>query len=148
MTVHLIKLAVGIESLQHLKERQAWRIKNDPPLRHQTRSTPKRAAEIEGKGSIYWVIRGHIAARQIVKRIEPAQWEDGSPCCALILDRKLVPVLPRAVKAFQGWRYLEAADAPPDATSGAEVRAAAKARAAEAALPARLRKDLRELGLI
>jgi len=147
MTLHLIKLAVGIESIKHLKERQAWRLANDPPLRHQTRSTPRRADEILAGGSIYWVIRGYTAARQRITGIEPAQWEDGSPCCRLLLDRQLVAVMPRAVKPFQGWRYLEAADAPADLPAG-RARGMAEAAAAYEAMPARMRKDLRDLGLL
>jgi hypothetical protein len=47
-------------------------------------------------------------------------WDDGSKCCALVLDPALVRVAARPVKAFQGWRYLTPADAPPDLTKSAE----------------------------
>ena len=69
MPLHLIKLAVGCESIKELKgwvaERMATAKKKGLPLRHIhiTRMTPKRDAEILAGGSLYWVIRGEIAAR-------------------------------------------------------------------------------------
>jgi hypothetical protein len=70
-------------------------------------------------------------------------WDDGSACCGLHLDPVLVPVQLRPVKPFQGWRYLEAAEAPADLARGA----AASAKAV-AAMPARMRRELAELGLL
>ena len=112
--IHIIKLAVGVRDVAHLDEIQLLRTDRDPPLRHRTRSMPKRAAEVCDGGSIYWVIGGAVLVRQLITEILPDVWEDGSKCCALVLDAKLVRVAARPVKAFQGWRYLTAADAPPD----------------------------------
>ncbi|MEL0114542.1 MAG: DUF1489 family protein, partial [Rickettsiales bacterium] len=70
MTVHLIKLAVGIESISHLAERQKQRLDaavvagEEPLLKHLTRNTPRRAAEVLDGGSIYWVIKRAVRARQ------------------------------------------------------------------------------------
>lgn len=145
MTVHLVKLAVGVDSLPRLAERQRRRLAEAEAagaparLRHLTRSTPRRASEILDGGSIYWVIARAIRGRQAVLGIEEAVGRQGRPRCALILDPAVVPVEARPHRAFQGWRYLEDADAPPDvagASSGAE------------ALPADMAEELRRLGLL
>jgi hypothetical protein len=141
--LHLVKLAVGCATAEDLAERQEARAKADPPLRHQTRSTPRRAGEIVGRGSIFWVIGGFVQVRQRIIAIEPDAWDDGSACCALHLDPLLVPVQRRPVKPFQGWRYLEAAEAPPDL-----ARAARASSRVLAAMPARMRRELAALGLL
>ncbi|HBY25154.1 MAG TPA: DUF1489 domain-containing protein, partial [Bradyrhizobium sp.] len=70
MPLHLIKLAVGCDSVKELKgwvaERMATAKKKGLPLRHVhiTRMTPKREEELLAGGSLYWVIRGEIAARE------------------------------------------------------------------------------------
>ncbi|MDE2007147.1 MAG: DUF1489 domain-containing protein [Rhodospirillales bacterium] len=140
--LHLIKLAVGVRDIAHLRELQAERAARTPPLRHRTRNSPRRAEEVTAGGSIYWVIGGYVAARQRVTEIAEDRWDDGSACAALILDPAVVPVLGRAMKPFQGWRYLAPADAPED------VPAKAAAPRGEAALPAGMLRELRELCLL
>lgn len=146
MTVHLVKLAVGIEDFPHLvrvqKERLAAAARAGGPatLRHVTRHRPKRAEDILDGGSLYWVIGGAIAARQRVLGFEAAAKQDGTPATAILLDPVLVPTAPRAFRPFQGWRYLAAERVPPDSTGSA-------ASGAEK-LPAGLRRELIELGLI
>jgi hypothetical protein len=129
--IHLIKLAVGVRDIAHLAAIQKLRAAADPPLRHQTRSTPKRAAELIAGGSIYWVIAGLLQARQPVRDVVEDRWDDETRCAGLVLDPRLVRVEARPVKAFQGWRYLTQADAPADIATGtatdgmpAEMRAA------------------------
>ncbi len=139
--LHIMKLAVGIRDLAHLQSVQAARLAADPPLRHRTRNFPRRAAEVVDGGSIYWVVSGAVLVRQRILEIAEAQWEDGSACAALVLDPALVPVAGRPVRAFQGWRYLEAAAAPPD------LAAIAVAEGAEQ-MPEPMRRELRELGLL
>jgi hypothetical protein len=139
--LHLAKLAVGIRDIAHLAEVQAERLERRPPLRHLTRNFPRRAAELLDGGSIYWVIAGSMLARQRLRDIIEDSWDDGTRCAALVLDPALVPLLGRPTKPFQGWRYLAAADAPPDRAPGA-------AAAGEAELPPTLRRELRELGLL
>ncbi len=112
--LHMIKLAVGVRDVEHLAAIQAARAANDPPLRHQTRNMPKRAAEITAGGSIYWVINRAVVVRQLITDITKDIWDDGSPCTGLVLDKTLVRVAARSMKPFQGWRYLNPADAPPD----------------------------------
>jgi hypothetical protein len=112
---------VGVRDFAHLAEIQAARALRDPPLRHQTRNMPKRAAEICAGGSIYWVINRAVQARQLVTDIVQDSWDDGSKCAGLVLDPQLVRVAARAMKPFQGWRYLAPADAPPDLTAAGGI---------------------------
>lgn len=136
--VHLKKLAVGVRDPAELRTIQGRRSQLDPPLRHLTRNLPRRAAEVLDGGSLYWVIAGMMLVRQRIVGIEPSVRHDGTPCAAILLDPDLVQVSARPVKAFQGWRYLSAPDAPPDLDAGS----------AEAALPPELAQQLRELRLI
>lgn len=140
--LHLIKLSVGPRDVAQLRQIQAQRAVSDAPLRHRTRMAPKRRAEILDGGSIFWVVAGFVQVRQRITDIIEDCWEDGSACCGLVLDPQLVPVEARAVKAFQGWRYLDPAEAPADVAAGTEtVRGLDK-------LPEALRAALREARLI
>ena len=139
---HLIKLSVGPRDVGQLRAIQARRVEADPPLRHQTRMIPKRAAEIlSANGSIYWVVAGFVQVRQRILDIREESWDDGTACAGLVLDPELVPVEARPQKPFQGWRYLAPEAAPPDIRPGAEARGLE-------ALPPRLRRELRDLGLL
>ncbi len=100
---------------------------------------PRQVAEITEGGSIYWVIQGAVAVRQRVLEIIEDRWDDGTACAGLVLDETLVPVVPRLVRAFQGWRYLQAADAPPDVQPG---------RRMADGLPLELQRDLAALCLL
>ncbi len=100
---------------------------------------PKRAAELVDGGSLYWVIRGEIACRERIIDVRPFRDNAGVGRCALVLDPKVVLVAPRSFRAFQGWRYLAARDAPRDLD---------KAAPGAAAMPEKLRRELRELGLM
>ena len=137
--LHLIKLAVGIRDIAHLAAVQQARAAADPPLRHRTRNVPRRAAEILDGGSIYWVIQGAVAVRQPIVDIREEHGEDGAKYAGLVLDPALVPVEATRMRAFQGWRYLAAADAPADLksdlTQGEEM-------------PADMRRALRDLSLL
>ncbi len=139
--LHLIKLSVGVRDVAHLRAIQERRALAEPPLRHQTRMLPKRREELLAGGSIYWVIGGFVQVRQRLLDVIEDRWDDGAPCCGLVLDPELVPVAARAQKPFQGWRYLAAEDAPPDL-------AAAPAAEGLEALPPALRAALREACLI
>ncbi|CCD85943.1 conserved protein of unknown function [Bradyrhizobium sp. ORS 285] len=146
MPLHLIKLAVGCESVKELKEWIAERMlaakKKGLPQQHVhvTRMTPKRVEDILGGGSLYWVIRGEVAAREKIVGIEPFRDGDGIGRCRIIMQPKVISVSPRPMRPFQGWRYLTAEDAPADL---------GKASAAGVeAMPEPLRRELRDLGLL
>jgi hypothetical protein len=146
MTLHIIKLCVGVETISDLAGWQSHRLAEQkragqpPRLFHTTRMVPKRQDEIAGQGSLYWVIKGIIQVRQKITGFDSGTKADGTPCCLLLLDPKLVPVRPAVRKAFQGWRYLAADDAPPDLKGGASHDIAQ--------LPPKMRKELAELGLL
>lgn len=145
MTLHLVKLCVGADSIEDLaawqKARLAEQRKKGKPTRlfHRTFQTPKREAELLDGGSLYWVIKGVIQARQRLVGFEEGRKDDGSRCCLILLHPQLVPVRPTPRRAFQGWRYLEAADAPPDLTRSSHDLSE---------MPAKLRRELAELGLL
>src|ERR1700733_14408193 len=145
MPPHLIKLAVGCESVRELKgwvaERMRTARKKGLPQRHIhiTRMTPKRDEELLAGGSLYWVIRGEISAREKIIAIEPFRDRDGIGRCRLVMQPKVIPVLQRPMRPFQGWRYFTEDAAPPDLKA---------AGTGVAAMPEPLRRELRELGLL
>jgi hypothetical protein len=142
--LHLIKLAVGVSDPAMLAARQKLRAQETnahegrPFLR--TRSFPRRADEILAGGSIYWVTAGVLLCRQPVIGIVTDRRDDGTPCTAMILDNPIVAVVPRLVRAFQGWRYLTPADAPDDLDQLSEPGGDA--------LPPALRRELAALCLL
>jgi hypothetical protein len=139
--LHLTKLAVGVRDTDHLRELQAARRRDNPPLRHRTRNTPRRRTEVLNGGSIYWVIAGSMLARQRILDIVEDRYEDQTACTGLILDPQLVPLAGRPTRPFQGWRYLEPDAAPPDLPAlGAVIGLDS--------LPAALRLELRALCLL
>ena len=145
MTLHLIKLCVGAASIEDLAAWQRGRLAElkksgkKSQLFHTTFQTPKRQAELLDGGSLYWVIKGVIQVRQRIVGFGEGHKKDGSPCCLILLDPALVPVRPLSRRAFQGWRYFDAADAPADLKRGEKKLAD---------LPPKMRRDLADLGLI
>ncbi len=119
--LHLIKLCVGVDGVERLQE---W-IKDcrtgKDTLDHTTRSFPRRAAEVLPSGSLYWVIRGMILCRQPLATFEPVRGDDGVERCRIVFKPKIILVRPTPRRAFQGWRYLPADDAPPDLPKGTAV---------------------------
>jgi hypothetical protein len=139
--LHLTKLAVGVRDIEHLRELQTERAGKNPPLRHRTRSFPRRHHEVIDGGSIYWVINGSMLARQRVVDIIEDQRDDGTACTAFVLDPALVPLAGRPTKPFQGWRYLRPDEAPRDLLLGPRAKG-------EDALPPALRHELQVLCLL
>ena len=130
MPLHMIKLCVGVSEVETLEANAArsdWRIVH-------TRMTPKRAAEIEDGGSLYWVMKGSVTCRQRILDITTVG-EGKASRCEIRLDSQVIRTAPLARRPFQGWRYLEPKDVPPDLS------------VAEATdLPDDLARELRELG--
>jgi hypothetical protein len=146
VTIHLVKLSVGTDSVEDLASWQTERVKQmkaekqKPELFHRTFMMPKRRDELLGGGSIYWVIKGVIQVRQRLLDLREGKRPDGTPCTLLILDRKLVHVRPVPRRAFQGWRYLGVEDAPQDISGDR--------RGNLDEMPPKLRRELAELGLL
>ncbi|HRK17708.1 MAG TPA: DUF1489 domain-containing protein [Hyphomicrobiaceae bacterium] len=147
MPLHIVKLCVGADSIEDLAQWQKGRLAAQkaakvatPRIFHTTYMKPKRESEVLDGGSLYWVIKGIIQVRQRITGFGDGQKEDGTPACLIYLDRQLVPVRPVPRRAFQGWRYLEAADAPADLGKG-ETGGLTD-------MPPALRKELASLGLL
>jgi len=145
MPLHLIKLSVGTDSIRDLEEwvtgRVAAKVKagEKPEHTHRTRMVPKRVDELRDGGSMYWVIKGQISARQKIIDIRPFTDDQGISRCFIVMEPDLVPVMPRPCRPFQGWRYLKDHEKPADVTAGfGEL----------AEMPEELRRELRELGLL
>ncbi len=135
--VNLLKLCVGAENVEDLIAWQARRYGTGPAM-HVTRMWPKRAQDILNGGSLYWVFKGVILARQKVTGLEEEIGADGITRCAIMLDPNVVRTEGAARRPFQGWRYLKPEDAPRDLPQG---------RAREEALPHDLAQALAEIGL-
>ena len=134
--LNLLKLAVGINDIDQLRQIRKARAAERGGNWVYTRNHPRRAQEVLAGGSIYWVIGGQIRVRQLVTGLRGERDDTGRRYCRIEVDAELVPTLPRACRPFQGWRYLAPADAPPD-------------RSALAPLPPdRMLAELRALGLI
>jgi hypothetical protein len=145
MALHLIKLAVGIETVEQLHDRQAGRIREaqcgsgEGRLRILTRNMPRRSGEVLAGGSLYWVIKGQVCVRQSIIAIEAITEQEANRRCAIYLDTALVRTHLRRSRPFQGWRYFEADLAPPDLSGPYDP-------ANEP--PAEMAAELRELGLL
>ncbi|WP_419904472.1 DUF1489 family protein [Kiloniella sp.] len=139
MALHLIKLSVGTESPETLEAWQAQRKADYGEIFHQTRMFPKRRDEIIAGGSIYWVIKGQVRARQLVTDIVRVEDQDGRSMARFILDPKLVLVRNRKHRPFQGWRYLRPEDSPDDLSEYESF---------EEDLPEKMKDELEKLGLL
>lgn len=143
MPLHLIKLCVGVSEPAELSAYIDMTVENarasglPPVTSHTTRVLPKRASEILEGGSLFWVMKAKVQARQRILRFEPVRGADGIERCRIVLDPELHLTRTQPRRAFQGWRYLEAADAPQDLGS-----------ASDDALPADLERELHALGLL
>ena len=135
--VNLMKLCVGAEGPEDLEAFQKRRF-GKAPASHVTRMWPKRESELLAGGSVYWVFKGTMLARQRLIGLEERIGDDGIRRCALILDRELVRVAAVPRRPFQGWRYLQIEDAPPDLPQH---------RAHDDKLPPHLAAELAEMGL-
>jgi hypothetical protein len=145
MALHLIKLCVGCDSVADLEDWIKQKLKEKKKRSqkaehiHTTRMVPKRAAELTDGGSLYWAIRGQVACRERILDIRPFTDKDGIGRCRVVLDGKVVLVEPRPRSAFQGWRYLEAKEAPRDLS---------RAAPGASRMPEAMRRELQELGLL
>lgn len=145
MALHLLKLCVGAESIRDLEEwieermNQRRRLGQPEEQFHTTRMVPKRIKEILDGGSLYWVIKGQISARQRLTDIRPFTDGEGIGRCHLVMEPVVVPVEPRPFRPFQGWRYLQAKDAPRDlGQNGGDI----------GEMPEEMRRELAGLGLL
>ncbi|MBB4212150.1 hypothetical protein EV659_108124 [Rhodothalassium salexigens DSM 2132] len=147
MVVHLLKTAAGVPDLDTLAARQAQftvtapadsRAAGRPVVLHSTRNMPRRRDAVLDGGSIYWIVRREIAARNRILDMVEADDEMGPKRCRFLLDPELVAVARVHRRPIQGWRYLPAAEAPRDLAGGPDGDS----------LPPHLARDLADLGLL
>jgi hypothetical protein len=138
--INILKLCVGADSVEDLLDWQGSQRAHWPAGKavHVTRMWPKREAEVLEGGSLYWVIKGVILARQKITDLQQVDLGDGISRCALVLDAEVIRTEAAPRRPFQGWRYLEPADSPRDLPKG---------RAKDDPLPAALAQALAEIGL-
>ena len=145
MALHLIKLCVGADSIEDLREWVSERsliamaAGMEPHSSHITRMIPKRDRELLDGGSLYWVFKGQVQARQQLLDIKTFTDANGISRCELVLGPEVVETEFQPRRAFQGWRYLTEDDAPRDLKNMGE---------GAADLPLELRRELAELGLL
>jgi hypothetical protein len=98
VALHLVKLCVGAEGVQDLIDWHAQNRGRWPEGRtiHVTRMWPKRAEELLAGGSLYWVFKGLILARQQIAALEPERGADGIARCAIVLDDRVIRTAPAA----------------------------------------------------
>ena len=117
MTIHIKKLAVGIESVADLQRIMHTRASQGADMVcAYTTNKPRQDAQLISTGSLYWIIKGKMSARQ--KILNFSKWTDdsGRMRTKIILDKTVVPTVAYATRPFQGWRYLKLNDTPPDLT--------------------------------
>ena len=137
MSLHILKLCVGIDSVEGLRSAQASRLERDGAVMHYTRYRPKRASEVMSGGSIYWIKRGFVQARQRIAEIRTAD-HGSTKRCIFVLHPLLISTEMQPRKPHQGWRYLNQHDAPLDIT---------RSISATDGLPPHLIAELRALGV-
>jgi hypothetical protein len=120
MTLHLIKLVVGVETAQELETYGRRLVAAEGVWTVRTRNTPVRAEELIAGGSLYRVIKGVIVCRQRILRVETVG-EGRESRCAITVEPTLISVTPTPKRPFQGWRYLKSEEAPPDLDEGSAM---------------------------
>ena len=120
-SVNIVKLAVGVKSVEELALIQRRFLSHggahaNNGFYHSTKLMPKKHEAIVKSGSLYWVIRGVICARQKIVAITKDEDPDGIKRCKIFLDDTIIKTTPMRKKPFQGWRYLKKNRTPADIT--------------------------------
>lgn len=138
--LNMLKLCVGAESVEDLTDWHRAHADLWAPgtTEHVTRMWPKHAEDLLAGGSLYWIIKGSILARQRLIGLSERRGADGIARCALVLDAEVIRTEAAPRRPFQGWRYLTAEDSPRDLP---------KSRAEDDSLPPELAQALAEIGL-
>lgn len=136
MTLHIVKLCVGCDTVEELLEwREPARRRGEPWILR-TKQTPRQADDVVDGGSLYRVYKGFILSRQRILAVN-CIGEGQDRRCEMNLDETVVLTAPTPRRAFQGWRYLDPSDAPPDLGDVAGTEG----------LPPDLARRLREAGV-
>ena len=131
MPLHITKVAFRATSLE---EMHGWFAGRGTEHQLTTRYLPKRHAELIG-GSVFWIFKRQLVARSQILRFGEAE----AGRTAIVVDSRLIDVLPKPHRAHQGWRYLADEDAPRDLIDGEVIGDV---------MPGKLAGDLARLGLV
>ena len=131
MALHLTKVAFRATSLE---EMHTWFAGRGAEGLLTTRYLPKRHAELIG-GSVFWIFKRQLVARSEILRFEEAEGGRTN----IVIDTRLIDVLPKPHRAHQGWRYLADDDAPRDLAAGETTGDV---------MPGKLAADLARMGLV
>jgi hypothetical protein len=118
MYTNFLRTGVGVDSIHHLHDIQS----SYRHIVHQkqdcafltTRRTPTRVNDLINGGSVYWIIKRQICARQIIVDIQTLKDEEDKNYCVILMDKKLILTQPLNHRHIQGWRYLPPEKAPTD----------------------------------
>ena len=138
--LHLVKMAVGAADVEDLRRSRAQRRAERGESWVYTRNHPRRAEAVLDGGSLYWVVKGQVRARERVVGFRTKRDDNGRTYCLILTDGEFVVTLPRGFRPFQGWRYLLPSDVPKDAPGGPGGD--------YSQMPDHMLLELRELGLI
>ena len=119
MVVNFLRTGVGVDSLHHLYEIQSTyrHIMDDNGQACaiiETRNTPLRINDLLNGGSLYWIIKQQICARQEIIDIQTLTDEYNKKFCRILLNKEIIMTSPVAHRHIQGWRYLSPEKSPPD----------------------------------
>lgn len=142
MALHMMKLVVGMDSLQEFAKWQSHE-RHDFKGREAnvvyTRHMPKHAEEILlSGGSIYRVIKGVMRCRQKILGFDKVETHVGAKTI-IYTDTEIMRTHPMPKRPFQGWRYLKEEAIPQDV---------APYQIGDELPPAEMEKELSELGLL
>ena len=116
--LHILRTAYQINSLHELYEIQLnFRTVvygKNKAVQATTRRKPKRAEEIKQGGSVYWIIKNQIQARQEVLDIDFVESDYEKDYCRIFLNPEIIRTKPQPKRSIQGWRYLKEENAPED----------------------------------
>lgn len=142
--INILRPAVGVRDIAHLHELQThFRTSNHEGQNvvvATTKRQPRQKDEIlSSEGSMYWIIKNTIQARQKIVDLKLVEEEDGETYCQILMNPQIIRVSPRKKRAFQGWRYFKGSDVPKDIGSFSP---------SDDGLPPEMEEELRALGII
>lgn len=118
MSVHLIKLIVGVQDLDEYAQWQEQTVMDyhgELAVPCWTRFMPKRADEIlKSGGSLYRVLKSRIVCRSKILGFEMVETKSHGTRCMILQSPEIMTTVNMPHRPFQGWRYLDPAKAPPD----------------------------------
>ena len=141
--INIIKLCVGAQNVSELFKWQKNRIISvanleDPVTFIITRMRPKKEEELLNGGSIYWVFKGLILARQKIIGFDNIIGADNILRCKIILNSQIILTESIQKRPFQGWRYFKQEEVPNDRELYSEDKIE---------IPLELQKELSEIGI-